>query len=821
MKRKAIFYLLFFVLASSAQAAETDLLVSEIMYDVSGADSGHEWLEFYNSGTESLTASSTWRFFDGSNHSLNLFYGSSSVAGNEFFILADNAENFLADYPNFSGTVFDTVMSLPNSSSNLALSFDSGLSYPVLVNYDSSWGGVDGLSLEKIELNQNNESDNWQESFVEGGTPGQVNSTSTVDIPPEENLSEEAWSQIIISEFLPNPEGSDDNEWIELYNSGPETVSLISFALQDNSARRFVLDQDTDLDLSVLANQYLVLYKEVTGISLNNSGGDAVKLYNPNNELQETVEYSDAIEGRSYARQENIFIWTKAPTPGQANQFVFNQAPTAQIIVEGGDFLPGEKISFSAESSSDPEGGDLDYWWNFGDGQTSSKKTIKHAFDNLGSYIIYLEVLDSEGASDRAEFNISIQQVEEVVEEKKEVEKETGPVEINLVVDDLIISEFIPNPIGSDDNEWIELYNASENSIDLSAWQLDDAEGGSKPYKFSTSTIAAKSFLVVPRQDSKIGLNNSSDAVRLLTPNDEVWQEVVYEKIPEGQSYAWDFENNEWFFSEQPSPGKENRILENNEPSLAAQQMYFVADVAELEKKQKILLQGVAINDTKFPTRSLYLADRSQEQIYYTNLVEVYSYYKDFPEIKSGQIVTVSGEISSVDDLPRVKIKSAEDVVLNDMKLELPQVEIIEVDDLDEDSLGGLVAVRGMVVKKSGKNIYLASEAEEEYSLRIYTTFSTSDLEIKKGSEVIASGILSDTDNGFKLEPFRIEDVWVSQEVLGEKIEDQIETTEISTSTNEVIVTSRKNSIRKILIFLLGASFIVGLVYFLKKKIKG
>jgi len=96
----------------AAQAAETDLLVSEIMYDLSGADANHEWIEAYNSGLDNVeiitgSGGQAWRFFDGSNHTLNLTQGTTTISGGEFFIITGNAVQFLLDYPDFVGTVFN------------------------------------------------------------------------------------------------------------------------------------------------------------------------------------------------------------------------------------------------------------------------------------------------------------------------------------------------------------------------------------------------------------------------------------------------------------------------------------------------------------------------------------------------------------------------------------------------------------------------------------------------------------------------------------------------------------------------------------------
>ncbi|MFA6308095.1 MAG: lamin tail domain-containing protein [Patescibacteria group bacterium] len=819
MRRKAILVFIF-LFCLKAQASESDLVVSEIMYDAAGSDSGHEWIELYNSGLENVTVSSTWRFFDSSNHKINFYQGTSTIASQEFFVLVDNGEQFLLDYPDFIGNIFDTVINLSNTSSSLAISFDEGTTQSLIEDYSLLWGaGGNGYSLEKIDLLASI-TNNWQESSILGGTPGKINSEKqTEEILIEENIIEEPsqnWSKLIINELLPNPLGSDDNEWIELYNSGDESLNLDGLKIKDNATRVFILDVDSGLSLALAAHSYLVIPKSLSGISLNNSNGDGVFIMDPDNNLIDSVVYNDiAIEGRSYARSENYFVWSKTATPGANNQILVNQAPVAQISIAETDFIVGEKISFSASASYDPDGEDLDYLWEFGDDQTSAKESIKHSFDKLGTYTVCLTVTDLEGDDDKTEFVLDIKQ-DKAVSTAETTASKVENIIVDLAEDDLIISEFMPNPLGSDEGEWIELYNSSDQAIDLYAWQIDDEEGGSKPYQFSTSTIiSAKNYLVLNRTETKTTLNNTSDSVRLLSPGGDLWQEVSYTKIPEDKTYAWDYINKEWLIGE-PSPGVEN-IFENTKE---IETIYGVAELSELAKNSFVLVQGIAINSTDKDTRSLYLADYNFLSLNFEEVTEVYSYYKNFPDIKAGDLVTVSGQISKLDDLPRLKIKTAQDIWQNDVSIKLSEPEIVDVGNIDEDLLGSYLRIKGIVVKKSGNNIYVASDIEEEHIVRVYSKFSSKDLEIKKGDEIIVAGILSQTDSAFKLVPFGIKDIAVSKQVLGSKINaEPLKVADISTSTEQVVGDdNRKDNIKNILIFLVGGLVLLVLIYIVRKK---
>ncbi len=840
MKRKAIFaqqavslwaiiiLILPWLYPRVSQAANTDLVISEIMYDLEGSDSGGEWIEVYNSGSETIevltgTGASTWRFFDGSNHVLHLANGTSTIAANEYFIVASDAQNFLSTHTGFAATVFDTVMSLNNSSSTIALSFDGGQTQGVSASYDSTWGASgDGKTLEKINLNQDSNQNNWQISYVLGGTPGAVKSIAT-DLPPEDeeldddqndsgsddssdsdNSQEDAdtqnntggssrsssptnnWSQIKISEILPNPVGTDDAEWAEIYNQGSGVVDLSNFKLQDNLAGQYTIGQG----LLLAGQSYLVLYKNQTKISFNNTGGDSFKIYSPDGSLIDSIIYEvSAPEGKSFALINGSFVWTPNPTPSQANILPANQVPRALMKIDGDKFFTDTKIIFSGSDSTDPEEGELKYSWDFGDGQNGDEPKENHVYEKAGNYLVKLKVTDSGGLSQETSKNIVV--------ENKEVDLKLSDIKpIDFAKSDLLITEFLPNPTGSDDNEWIELYNAGAKNIDLLGWQLDDQDGGSKAYVFATSTIMGPgSFLVIDRSTSQITLNNTEDSVRLLTPVNEVWQEVKYEKIPEGQAYAWDLVNSEWFVSGNPSPGLTNVI---NPIELAGKETE-----AELKKNEN---RNIVATVWAKNNKALYLLDIDNK------LVEVYGVL-DFDKYQRGDSADFFGKVTRLEPWPRLKIANAENINIINRAQEISKPEIIDSSDLNEEHNGQLVAVRGVVVKKNGKNIYLAEDVDQEYNLRLSLKYDTKDLKLEKGTEVVASGLLQFDEKVIRLDVFDKSDLQAEQKVLGEKIM-------VSTATSTVEENNSKQKSKKIIKFIMSGFLLLLAFIFIYQKIK-
>jgi hypothetical protein len=145
--------------------------INEIMYDVNGTDTGHEWIEIYNNDSEEHNLTG-WKFFEsGTNHAISLVQGSEILNMSGFAVIADNPSTFLADYPSYNGTLFDSCFSLSNTGESLALK-NSSLNVVENVSYLSDMGG-DGNGFSLCRMPDGNE------SFIEcSPTPGASNSLS-------------------------------------------------------------------------------------------------------------------------------------------------------------------------------------------------------------------------------------------------------------------------------------------------------------------------------------------------------------------------------------------------------------------------------------------------------------------------------------------------------------------------------------------------------------------------------------------------------------------------------------------------------------------
>lgn len=130
---------------------------------------------------------------------------------------------------------------------------------------------------------------------------------------------------VIISEFMPNPQGKDPGkEWVELLNTSNSEVDLSGWKL-DDEGKEGVLGSSAFIfpdGIKVPPNQYHI--QVLTGINfdLDNTKGDALRLFWPNNTLVDQVVYTaDVEEEVSFAKKGDNFELSQTPTPGKANEF--------------------------------------------------------------------------------------------------------------------------------------------------------------------------------------------------------------------------------------------------------------------------------------------------------------------------------------------------------------------------------------------------------------------------------------------------------------------------------------------------------------------
>ncbi len=121
------------------------------------------------------------------------------------------------------------------------------------------------------------------------------------------------------------------------------------------------------------------------------------------------------------------------------------------------------------------------------------------------------------------------------------------------------ITEILPNVSGSDTgNEYIELYNPNDHQVDLSGYKITLNSATPKSFTFSSHLIDPFTFMSFSDSFTKIVLPNTSASLSLIAPAGNVVDVSEVYANP-GDDEAWALINNEWQYSNQPTPSAENK----------------------------------------------------------------------------------------------------------------------------------------------------------------------------------------------------------------------------------------------------------------------
>lgn len=399
-------------------------------------------------------------------------------------------------------------------------------------------------------------------------------------------------ANIVINEIMYNLEGSDSGrEWIEILNISDTEIDLNGWKFNDGSNHGLNKPpiNNGQGSLKILADEYAILTGNAatflashpgfsntvidTVMSLKNTSATLKIFDSESNEIDsvtyESVWGADGDEN-SLQREDSSSWGIGDPTPGAINvisgeepeeepqepdepeeepeeseeptlkpdSFESGSGTNQPPIADAGNNIIafiGEEVTFDGSGSRDPDGNELAYEWNLGEGGVKEDIVVIHQYSFPGTYLVTLRVYDG-------------------------IHYATDTITVEVYPKKITINEFLPSPVGKDaEEEWIELYNDSDQIINISGWQLDDEDGGSKPFTFPENTlIAPKSYLVFSRQATNIALNNDSDKVRLLLSTGVVFQEVSYEKAKEGLSSALTPQGFVW---STPTPGLPNIVI--------------------------------------------------------------------------------------------------------------------------------------------------------------------------------------------------------------------------------------------------------------------
>lgn len=367
-----------------------------------------------------------------------------------------------------------------------------------------------------------------------------------------------------------------EGEEIGVKNSAGESIESFTYlsTTPDISIERI----DTHISASEQSN-----WKNGTPHSIGSLSAAQTPIELP--QVEVAVQEAESIVEETNVATSTPAVITEIPQ-------VINQSPFAVISIQSGQLTAytNTTINFDGRESHDPDGDSLTYLWNFGDGEIStSANPGLHKFGSVGTYVVRLTVVDTQGAINTASTSVQVFSAEVAAPSPRNIEQTTitttptiiTPVHttqlvasINTRTEEEIVaavqtnsmvapfmSELLPSPKKNDGDEWIEIYNPNTTTFSLDGWLLADASKAKHPYKIPAGTLLQPhEFRVFYKKQTKISLNNDVDEIYFATPDGEVSDHVTYQSKKAGFSYIRRTTNpqSSWVWSATVTPNAEN-----------------------------------------------------------------------------------------------------------------------------------------------------------------------------------------------------------------------------------------------------------------------
>lgn len=308
--------------ATDLSTIDSGLRISEIMYNPA-EDGQLDFIEVTNISDSPINLAGV-RLSDG----IDFEFPAVMLDPNEYAVVAEDAEDFLAHYGSGANLVGQFSGGLSNNNDQIALQFAAPFDSAILrFEYSDAWypeTNGQGKSLEFNDLTMPRDQwqlqQNWRASSTDGGTPGYGSGDPT------------SAPRIVINEVLTHTD-LPSVDAIELYNASDETVDLSGWFLSDS------LSNPTKYELPVLTilppGQYVVfdesdfnasLGAEPNDFALSSAHGETLSLWSADDDgaqhIVDVANFGAAANGESFGRYPNgegSLLPMKEVTLGVAN----------------------------------------------------------------------------------------------------------------------------------------------------------------------------------------------------------------------------------------------------------------------------------------------------------------------------------------------------------------------------------------------------------------------------------------------------------------------------------------------------------------------
>lgn len=694
---------------------------------------------------------------------------------------------------------------------------------------------------EECDDGNSNNGDGCDSACVveKNGEPTDTSFASSTSTIPADSQASFRWGEVVINEFVADP-SDNDTEWIEIFNASYKEIDLSGWLIEDGSGAKTKLSGK----LGTSGDSRFFVINKPAG-SLNNAGDLIILKYKDgiidkvaygnwdegdkdNNAPTARDPYAVArrADGYNTGNSKNDFAITTTLTKGKSNIITISAEDENKSQDSGcglqqdvfiSEIFPNpigatddqeEFIELYNQSSSDINL----FGWSLGDNSKKRYEFKSGAIIGAGSFL----------AVYRPESGLSLNNDEDTVKLFKPDCEETS--------------------------EAVKYSGVKEG------WSYNNA-------KYASSSINVKnkwvwSDKVTPGQSNDMPVTNEPPEVAFDAPAEvEAGSPVFFDssdttdESTSSLKYFWDFADGATSTLANPEhtffkTGSFKIKLTVSDGKNEASKIKTIKVV----KKGSVVVKGTSTDSAKAAASKTATTKKAASNIKIINLdkvkemakgdrvkvegavailpnifssqyfyivgsggVQVYSYKKDFPELKVGDIVSVTGEISIVSGEKRIKTNTKDDIKIIKNEKE-PEPEVLSCENIDEESVGHLVSVVGEVTEKKGYTIFLDDGTDEaQVYLKKNTGLSNSDF--TEGDKIEVRGIVGQSGTNLRIMPRSKDDLIRQNDEAGEVLG------EVSQSDGWQLA-QRDKKMELLKYFLAIAVFIIlGLVIFIFKKL--
>lgn len=386
---------------------------------------------------------------------------------------------------------------------------------------------------------------------------------------------------IVISHVIVGETSSSSSELIAIYNNADTDIDVSNFCLKNKSLVTVAcVAPDTNGQVYIRSHGYLTVassifsathnYTADTNYTLTNAvqvGGDDLTLLNDHGDEVDRVTWGTS--GGGISAQTNGTLQRKVD-PVASNRFVDTDAMA-------NDFTSLTTLTYPTNASYDVVT-IVDVCANIPDVQ--QQMPVGYLSDENGQCLpdsclniagLQISVPDNfdanaDGTCVEHDECDNLSGIQTII---PEMMIRSGMNDCTWNIPQLRLTEILPNAIGSDTgNEFIEIYNPTNQTVDLSFYSVKTGIDSDKAYAFPIgSTIGPGEYRSFTDSVMKFTLLNTSSRVVLMAIDDGTLGDTgVYDSPGDGES--WALIHDMWQYTNQPTPGAENKSSLVSESSI-------------------------------------------------------------------------------------------------------------------------------------------------------------------------------------------------------------------------------------------------------------